>query len=294
MALATACAAPVENHDEPTQAALGPDGLVYVSDGYANAQVAVFEPDGTWVRAWGSKGFADGQFNTPHGIALQSDGAVLVADRGNARVQRFTAQGALLDIWYGPEIGRPWSVAVDAQDRVFVVDGGDQDPDMPRAGVTRLSADGQVQCRFSGYGAGPDQLDWGHMLTVTASRAVVVVDLNNERLLKFSPPYDPNGCDYSVIESWAPLPDGFQPLGVAAHAGRVYVSGRGAGDPILVLDEASGAVMEALAPDVFDQAHGLFADPSGLWVTDRDQDRVVRLGFDGVIGAQLGLRGAYP
>ncbi len=50
---------------------------------------------------WGSRGSADGQFNNPRGIAVDSDGNVYVADSGNNRIQKFSRFGTFLKKWGG-------------------------------------------------------------------------------------------------------------------------------------------------------------------------------------------------
>ena len=65
--------------------------------------------DGTWVKAFGTYGSGDGQFNTVHGIAA-GDGHVYVADRGNRRIQVFDYD--LNFQRYITGIGAPWTVQV--------------------------------------------------------------------------------------------------------------------------------------------------------------------------------------
>ena len=79
--------------NRPTDVATADDGSFYVSDGYLNSRVAVFSPEGRFLFEWGTKGGGPGQFNVPHGIALDSYGRVYVADRGNARLQVFDKKG---------------------------------------------------------------------------------------------------------------------------------------------------------------------------------------------------------
>ena len=90
--------APTGQFNNPTHAAVGIDGNVYISD-TGNHRIQVFDATGRLVGAWGSKGEGDGQFNTPLGVAVTTDGIVFVVDSGNHRVQRFSAQGAFLGKW---------------------------------------------------------------------------------------------------------------------------------------------------------------------------------------------------
>jgi DNA-binding beta-propeller fold protein YncE len=60
----------------PTDVAWDAAGNIYVADGFGNARVAKFDKNGRFVKSWGSRGQAPGQFNTPHGIAIDAQGAV--------------------------------------------------------------------------------------------------------------------------------------------------------------------------------------------------------------------------
>ena len=66
---------------------------IYVSDGYSNSRIAKYDKHGNWIKSWGSRGTATGQFNTPHNIVSDRDGSLYVADRGNARIQVFDGDG---------------------------------------------------------------------------------------------------------------------------------------------------------------------------------------------------------
>src|SRR5439155_14523437 len=56
----------------PTNLALAADGSMYVTDGYGNARVHKFSADGRLLFSWGEPGSGSGQFNLPHGIAIDS------------------------------------------------------------------------------------------------------------------------------------------------------------------------------------------------------------------------------
>jgi DNA-binding beta-propeller fold protein YncE len=108
--------------NRPTNVALAADGSLYVTDGYGNARVHKFDPDGRHVQSWGEPGDGPGQFNLPHGIALDRDGYVYVADRENSRIQIFSPDGKFLSAW--TDLARPMQVLVDREQHVFVVEVG--------------------------------------------------------------------------------------------------------------------------------------------------------------------------
>jgi DNA-binding beta-propeller fold protein YncE len=77
-----------------THTALSPQcDHVYVSDGYGNARVHKYAPDGRHLLSWGECGTAPGQFNLVHNISCDPDGWVYVADRENHRIQVFDGDG---------------------------------------------------------------------------------------------------------------------------------------------------------------------------------------------------------
>lgn len=106
----------------PTNVAVAADGEIFVADGYGNARVHVFAPDGRLVRSWGEPGRGLGQFRAPHGIAIDEEGLVYVADRENSRIQRFTRAGDLVDTW--TDVARPCQVRLDAEGVVYVAELG--------------------------------------------------------------------------------------------------------------------------------------------------------------------------
>ena len=82
-----------------THTALSPQGDLYVSDGYGNARVHKFAPNGKLLLSWGEPGTDPGQFNIPHNICCDADGWVYVADRENHRVQVFDGNGKYETQW---------------------------------------------------------------------------------------------------------------------------------------------------------------------------------------------------
>ena len=82
-----------------THTALSPGGDIYVSDGYGNARVHKYTPDGRLLHSWGGPGTLPGEFNIAHNITCDEDGWVYVADRENHRVQVFDGNGKYETQW---------------------------------------------------------------------------------------------------------------------------------------------------------------------------------------------------
>jgi len=104
--------------NRPTGIALSPSGEIYVSDGYGNARVHKFSPDGTLLFSWGEPGYAPGQFRLPHSVWVDKQGRVWVPDRENSRIQIFNAQGEFLSQW--EDLIRPTDICIDDEGIVYI------------------------------------------------------------------------------------------------------------------------------------------------------------------------------
>ena len=104
--------------NRPTGVAISPSGEIYVSDGYGNARVHKFSPDGSLLLSWGEPGDAPGQFKLPHSIWVDKQERVWVPDRESGRIQIFNAQGEFLDQW--TELSRPTDIFIDEGENVYV------------------------------------------------------------------------------------------------------------------------------------------------------------------------------
>ena len=95
-----------------THVAIDPhNGDFYVSDGYGNARVHKYSPEGKLLFSWGESGTDPGQFNIAHNIATDKDGWVYVADRENHRIQVFDANGKFETQWVN--MARPSGLYID-------------------------------------------------------------------------------------------------------------------------------------------------------------------------------------
>ena len=106
----------------PTNVALSPSGEMYITDGYGNARVHKFDAAGRLLFSWGAPGSGPGQFHVPHGIAVDKEGMVYVADRKNSRLQLFTPEGKYVTQW--TDVARPCQIFIDADGRIHVAELG--------------------------------------------------------------------------------------------------------------------------------------------------------------------------
>jgi hypothetical protein len=80
----------------PTNLAMAPNGDFYVGDGYGSSYILQYNKDGKYIRTFGGLGKEDSQLNCPHGLIVDTRGPepiLMVADRGNHRIQTFTLDG---------------------------------------------------------------------------------------------------------------------------------------------------------------------------------------------------------
>lgn len=104
----------------PADVAVSRSGEIFVADGYGNARVHRFAPTGELIESWGSPGDGIGQFNVPHGIWVDGNDRVYVADRDNDRLQVFSSSGAPIAVW--PGFHRPSDIYMDASDVLYVTE----------------------------------------------------------------------------------------------------------------------------------------------------------------------------
>jgi sugar lactone lactonase YvrE len=112
-----------DTFNRPADVYVAPNGDIFIADGHggdSNARMLKFSKDGKFIKTWGKKGTARGDFDFPHALAMDSRGRLFVGDRGNNRIQIFDQDGNFLDEW--KQFGRPSGVFIDKNDNIYVAD----------------------------------------------------------------------------------------------------------------------------------------------------------------------------
>jgi sugar lactone lactonase YvrE len=180
------------NH--PAALAVAPNGDLYVADGYGNARVHRFDPDGKLRQSWGEPGTGLGQFHIPHGICVDpGDERVLVADRENERIQVFTPDGRYLESWTG--LQRPAALTFGPDMLIYVAELGRSvshrswtRPPAPHWQPSRLSVLDRQGRPISQIGAGQDPCAPGimaaaHGIAVDSFGDIYVAEITRTSLL---------------------------------------------------------------------------------------------------------------
>jgi DNA-binding beta-propeller fold protein YncE len=130
----------------PCAVTVGPDGSIFIADGYGSNHVLKFDKNRKFVKAFGGKGSEEGKFNTCHGIGLDSRGAkplLLVCNRNNNRVEHWDLDGNFVKV-IQKDLRMPAAVQFRGEYAVF--------PEL-QGRVTVLNADGSIAAQV---GDNPD------------------------------------------------------------------------------------------------------------------------------------------
>jgi sugar lactone lactonase YvrE len=114
----------------PNDVTTDAQGNIYVSDGHGGqnfevgletvARIAVYDPNGNFLRTFGSLGAGPGEFRTPHAIDFDSQGRLIVGDRGNNRIVIMQPDGTYIGELR--QFGRPSGIYITDDDMIYVAD----------------------------------------------------------------------------------------------------------------------------------------------------------------------------
>ncbi len=218
---------------EPSSVELDSAGFVYVAGHEDRFQK--FTPTGDLLEIYGAPGSGDGQFNHPHGLAVdRSRGDLIyIGDQNNNRLQVFATDGTFIRLWGDAEFQHIHDVGIDqASGELFV---GDYELDT----IRKFSRTGIELARYGGTGIGPGQFDgvWG--ISTDSAGAVYIADTFNRRIQKL----DRSGA---FLLEWGGF-DGasfVKPTGVFVDVNDVVYVCDSLADRVFVFDTAGAPIQQ--------------------------------------------------
>ena len=161
---------------QPNAVAVAANGDIFIAEGHAGqapnappdtvSRISRFTSDGRFIKSFGKLGSGPGEFRLPHDLLIDSQGRLIVADRGNMRIQILDADGAFIAEW--KQFSRPSGIAI--RDGLIYVADSESNGVAPHPGWKRgirigTFADGKVLFRI------PDPLE---MKGTSAAEGVAV------------------------------------------------------------------------------------------------------------------------
>ncbi len=143
---------PTDLFDRPTDVAWDAAGNIFVADGLGNARVAKFDKDGRFVKSWGKRGTATGEFANVRSIAVDAQGNVYAADGGNKRVQVFDNDGNFKTAF--TNVGNAQALCMTkGPNQVLYVSNSNPPADIDRDGeIYKMRLDGTMAGKFGKAG----------------------------------------------------------------------------------------------------------------------------------------------
>jgi len=206
----------------------------------------VFDSNGGFLSTFGSSGAGDGQFDSPSGIAVGSDGNIYVADTFNNRVQIFNSSGVFQSTVGVGDLLVPYGIAVGSGGNIYVAD-------TLNDRVQVFDSSGNV---LSTFGVG--DLSFPQGIAVGSSGKIYVADTSNNCVQVF----DSSGNVSSPLGICSLIPGSGN--GEFSSPGGVAVDGVG---KIYVADTNNNRVQVFNSGGVFQYAFGSSGTGNGQFNT---------------------------
>ena len=156
-----------------------PGDIVFFGMGH----VGIWLGNGRFIHSWGSRGSEPGQFSTPHGLAIDAQGNIYVADQGNKRIQVFDNAGVFKS--QIANVGVPGALCITAGPHQYLFSAHTGDLyGMDDAAIYKVELDGRVAGKFGKAGKLPKELGLVNALDCRSEHEVYVGELSNWRVQK--------------------------------------------------------------------------------------------------------------
>lgn len=245
-----------------------------------------------YLGQWGSYGSGNGQFNTPDGLVIDSQGDLYVLDTNNSRLQQFDSATAYVNQWGGAgqgdgQLSLPQGLALDSSDNFYIADTGNYR-------VQKWDSSGSYVSQFGTYGSGDGQFEWPVAVAVDSAGNIYVLDNSRNRVQKF----DSNG---NYLLQWGTLgsADGeFNgPYDLAIDSSDQLYVADGYNNRIQKFDSAGNHLLSwgtsGSGDGQFDWPTAVAVDSNGnVYVADTNNSRAQKFDSNGGYLTQWGWRGS--
>ncbi len=175
--------------ERPQDIAFLPNGDFWCVEGFDTAHVVGFSKEGKRLMEFGRSGTAPGEMMSPHSIAIDRGGRILIPEQEGDRIQVFDQNGRSVDIW--PNIRRPQSIAIDKNDVIWEVG-------IPHR-ISGYDRNGRLLFSWGVAGGYPGQLFGGSQFDVDRLGNLYVAELRSGRVQMFRPK---KGADPKQLIAW--------------------------------------------------------------------------------------------
>jgi DNA-binding beta-propeller fold protein YncE len=177
---------PTDLFSRPTDVAWDAAGNIFVADGLGNARIAKFDKDGKFVKSWGKKGTASGEFANVRSIAVDAQGNVYAADGGNKRIQVFDNDGNFKTAFADVGNAQALCLTKGANPVLYVSDSNPPD-DIDRDGVIyRMRLDGTITGKFGRAGKVLKEFGTVNAIDCRSENTLYVAEIGNLRVQKLA------------------------------------------------------------------------------------------------------------
>jgi len=168
----------------PTDVAWDAAGDIFVADGMGNARVAKFDKDGKFIKTWGKRGTANGEFANVASIAVDAQGNVYTADRGNKRIEVFDNDGNFKTAYTG--VGNASALCITKGASPFLYVSNSNPPaDIDHDGeIYKMQLDGTVVGKFGKAGKLPKEFGTTAAIDCRNANTLYVGEVGNLRVQK--------------------------------------------------------------------------------------------------------------
>ncbi|PYR10044.1 MAG: hypothetical protein DMF99_13025 [Acidobacteria bacterium] len=172
--------------NRPTDVAWDAQGNIFVADGRGNARVAKFSKNGVFVKSWGQRGNATGQFASVDSIAVDAQGNVYAADGGNQRIQVFDNNGTFkTEI---KNVGNAQAICITpGGNQVMYVSNSNPPNDLDTAGeIYKMRLDGTIVGKFGRAGKLLKEFGTVNAIDCRTENTLYVGEVGNFRVQKLT------------------------------------------------------------------------------------------------------------